>query len=279
MQRSLAVFVVLLMPMSGCLMVPGDFSDDIFYDTEQFWLEYGVDNWEMANEYVKNPNNETTSETVYELDVDFSGSESYNPEIWIDHLWLAPNDGSTAQVVDANNSRNLLYTPQGYGAFNLRFGMVLNTGDVYRHQSIGQNNSFDDFAPFIRSAWFEFEENRVTEFAQLYVDGPHEASLGPPEHILIESTVSNVVDLQFDPVDVTWSMYGPNGTLLLNHTETVGYGDSFTWEWWIEENIPFGDIIMVIEGDGSSTLSHSTRLKMSYSGFMCHIDTSRICPR
>ena len=105
MQRSLAVFVVLLMPMSGCLMVPGDFSDDIFYDTEQFWLEYGVDNWEMANEYVKNPNNETTSETVYELDVDFSGSESYNPEVWIDHLWIAPNDGSPAQVVDANTSQ------------------------------------------------------------------------------------------------------------------------------------------------------------------------------
>jgi len=169
--------------------------------------------------------------------------------------------------------------PQGYGAFNLRYGMVLNTGDVYRSNHVGQNNSFDDFAPFIRSAWFEFEENRVTEFAQLYVDGPHEASLGPPERIRIESTVSNVVDLQFDPVDVTWSMYGPDGNLLLNHTETVGYGDSFTWEWGISENLPFGDMTMVIEGDGSSTLSHNTRLKISYSGFICHSDTSRFCPR
>ncbi|MBT3540829.1 MAG: hypothetical protein HN489_06815 [Opitutae bacterium] len=181
--------------------------------------------------------------------------------------------------MDANTSQNLLYMPQGYGAFNLRYGMVLNTGDVYRSNPVGQNNSFDDFAPFIRSAWFEFEENRVTEFAQLYVDGPHEASLGPPERILIESTVSNVVDLQFDPVDVTWSMYGPDGNLLLNHTETVGYGDSFTWEWGISENLPFGDMTMVIEGDGSSTLSHNTRLKISYSGFICHSDTSRFCPR
>ena len=279
MQRLLAVFVVLLMPMSGCLMVPGDFPNDIFYDSEQFGLEYGIDNWEMANEYVKNPNNETTSATLHELDIDFSGSESYNPDIWIDHLWIAPNDGSPAQVVDANTSRNLLYTPQGYGAFNLRYGMVLNTGDVYRSNPVGQNNSFDDFAPFIRSAWFEFEESRVTEFAQLYVDGPHEESLGPPEGIRIESTVSNVVDLQFDPVDVTWSMYGPNGNLLLNHTESVGYGDSFTWEWWFDENLPFGDMTMVIEGDGSSTLSHTTRLKISYSGFMCHSATSRICPR
>ena len=279
MQRLLAVFVVLLMPMNGCLMVSDDFPSDIFFDTEQFWLEYGVDNWEMPNEYVKNSNNETTSATLHELDIDFSGSESYNPDVWIDHFWIAPNDGSPAQVVDANTSQNLLYTPQGYGAFNLRYGMVLNTGDVYRSNPVGQNNSFDDFAPFIRSAWFEFEENRVTEFAQLYVDGPHEASLGPPEGIRIESTVSNVVDLQFDPVDVTWSMYGPDGNLLLNHTETVGYGDSFTWEWWFDENLPFGDMTMVIEGDGSSTLSHTTRLKISYSGFMCHSDTSRICPR
>jgi hypothetical protein len=181
--------------------------------------------------------------------------------------------------VDANTSRNLLYTPQGYGAFNLRYGMVLNTGEVYRNPPIGPNNSLEDFAPFIRSAWFEFEESRVTEFAQLYVDGPHETSLGPPEAIRIESTVSNAVDTQLDPVDVTWSIYGPDGTLLLNHTENVGYGDSFTWEWWFDENIPFGDIIMVIEGDDSATLSHTTRLKMSYSGFMCHSDTSRICPR
>ncbi len=279
MQRLLAVFVVLLMPMNGCLMVSDDFSNDIFYDTEQFWLEYGIDNWEMANEYVKNSNNETTSATLHELDIDFSGSESYNPDVWIDHFWIAPNDGSPAQVVDANTSQNLLYTPQGYGAFNLRYGMVLNTGDVYRSNPVGQNNSFDDFAPFIRSAWFEFEESRVTEFAQLYIDGPHEASLGPPEGIRIESTVSNVVDLQFDPVDVTWSMYGPNGNLLLNHTETVGYADSFTWEWGLSENLPFGDMTMVIEGDGSSTLSHTTRLKISYSGFMCHSATSRICPR
>ena len=279
MQRLLAVFVVLLMPMNGCLMVSDDFPNDIFYDTEQFWLEYGIDNWEMANEYVKNSNNETTSATLHELDIDFSGSESYNPDVWIDHFWIAPNDGSPAQVVDANTSQNLLYTPQGYGAFNLRYGMVLNTGDVYRSNPVGQNNSFDDFAPFIRSAWFEFEESRVTEFAQLYVDGPHEASLGPPEAIRIESTVSNVVDLQFDPVDVTWSMYGPDGNLLLNHTETVGYGDSFTWEWGISENLPFGDMTMVIEGDGSSTLSHNTRLKISYSGFICHSDTSRFCPR
>jgi hypothetical protein len=279
MQRLLAVFVVLLMPMNGCLMVSDDFPNDIFFDTEQFWLEYGVDNWEMPNEYVKNSNNETTSATLHELDIDFSGSESYNPDVWIDHFWIAPHDGSPAQVVDANTSQNLLYMPQGYGAFNLRYGMVLNTGDVYRSNHVGQNNSFDDFAPFIRSAWFEFEENRVTEFAQLYVDGPHEASLGPPERIRIESTVSNVVDLQFDPVDVTWSMYGPDGNLLLNHTETVGYGDSFTWEWWFDENLPFGDMTMVIEGDGSSTLSHTTRLKISYSGFMCHSDTSRICPR
>ena len=273
------MFVVLLMPMNGCLMVPGDFPNDIFYDTEQFGLEYGIDNWEMPNEYVKNSNNETTSATLHELDIDFSGSESYNPDVWIDHLWIAPNDGSPAQIVDANTSRNLLYTPQGYGAFNLRYGMVLNTGDVYRSSPVGQNNSLEDFAPFIRSAWFEFEESRVTEFAQLYVDGPHEASLGPPEGIRIESTVSNVVDLQFDPVDVTWSMYGPNGNLLLNHTETVGYGDSFTWEWGFNENLPFGDMTMVIEGDGSSTLSHTTRLKISYSGFMCHSATSRICPR
>ena len=279
MQRLLAVFVVLLMPMNGCLMVSDVFPNDIFFDTEQFWLEYGVDNWEMPNEYVKNSNNETTSATLHELDIDFSGSESYNPDVWIDHFWIAPNDGSPAQVVDANTSQNLLYTPQGYGAFNLRYGMVLNTGDVYRSNPVGQNNSFDDFAPFIRSAWFEFEENRVTEFAQLYVDGPHEASLGPPEGIRIESTVSNVVDLQFDPVDVTWSMYGPDGNLLLNHTETVGYGDSFTWEWGISENLPFGDMTMVIEGDGSSTLSHNTRLKISYSGFICHSDTSRFCPR
>jgi len=279
MQRLLAVFVVLLMPMNGCLMVSDDFPNDIFYDTEQFWLEYGIDNWEMANEYVKNSNNETTSATLHELDIDFSGSESYNPDVWIDHFWIAPNDGSPAQVVDANTSQNLLYTPQGYGAFNLRYGMVLNTGDVYRSNPVGQNNSLEDFAPFIRSAWFEFEESRVTEFAQLYVDGPHEASLGPPEGIRIESTVSNVVDLQFDPVDVTWSMYGPDGNLLLNHTETVGYGDSFTWEWGLSENLPFGDMTMVIEGDGSSTLSHTTRLKISYSGFTCHSDTSRICPR
>jgi hypothetical protein len=279
MQRLLAVFVVLLMPMNGCLMVSDDFPNDIFFDTEQFWLEYGVDNWEMPNEYVKNSNNETTSATLHELDIDFSGSESYNPDVWIDHFWIAPHDGSPAQVVDANTSQNLLYMPQGYGAFNLRYGMVLNTGDVYRSNHVGQNNSFDDFAPFIRSAWFEFEENRVTEFAQLYVDGPHEASLGPPERIRIESTVSNVVDLQFDPVDVTWSMYGPDGNLLLNHTETVGYGDSFTWEWGISENLPFGDMTMVIEGDGSSTLSHNTRLKISYSGFICHSDTSRFCPR
>ena len=279
MQRLLAVFVVLLMPMNGCLMVSDVFPNDIFFDTEQFWLEYSVDNWEMPNEYVKNSNNETTSATLHELDIDFSGSESYNPDVWIDHFWIAPHDGSPAQVVDANTSQNLLYMPQGYGAFNLRYGMVLNTGDVYRSNYGGQNNSFDDFAPFIRSAWFEFEENRVTEFAQLYVDGPHEASLGPPERILIESTVSNVVDLQFDPVDVTWSMYGPDGNLLLNHTETVGYGDGVTWEWGISENLPFGDMTMVIEGDGSSTLSHNTRLKISYSGFICHSDTSRFCPR
>lgn len=275
----MAVFVVLLMPMSGCLMMPGDFSDDIFYDTDEFWLEYGIDNWEMANEYVKNTNNETTSTTLHEVDVDFSGSESYNPDVWIDHLWIAPNDGSPAQVVDANTSRNLLYTPKGYGAFNLRYGIVLNTGSVYWHGYPLSNNSLQDHAPFIRSAWFEFEENRETEFAELYIDGPDEASLGPPRGIRIESTVSNVADLQFDPVDVTWSMYGPDGTLLLNHTENVGYGDSFTWELGFDENIPFGDIIMVIEGDGSATLSHTTRLKMSYSGFICHSDTSRVCPR
>ena len=279
MQQAMAVFVVLLMPMSGCLMMPGDFSDDIFYDTDEFWLEYGIDNWEMANEYVKNTNNETTSTTLHEVDVDFSGSESYNPDVWIDHLWIAPNDGSPAQVVDANTSRNLLYTPKGYGAFNLRYGIVLNTGSVYWHGYPLSNNSLQDHAPFIRSAWFEFEENRETEFAELYIDGPDEASLGPPRGIRIESTVSNVADLQFDPVDVTWSMYGPDGTLLLNHTENVGYGDSFTWELGFDENIPFGDIIMVIEGDGSATLSHTTRLKKSYSGFMCHSDTSRICPR
>ena len=279
MLRVLTVVAVLLIPMTGCLMGPGGFSDDIFSDTEQFWLEHGVDNWEMANEYVKNPNNETTSATLHELDVDFSASESYNPEVWIDHLWMAPNDGSPAQVVDANTSRNLLYTPQGYGAFDLRYGMVLNTGDLYRHPPVSSNNSLEDFAPFIRSAWFEFEENRATEFAQLYVDGPHEASLGPPEGILVESTVSNALDLQFDPAEVTWSVYGPDGALLGNHTETVDYGDAFTWEWWLSEDVPFGDIIIVIEGDGSATLSQTTSVKMSYSGFMCHSDTSRTCPR
>lgn len=279
MQKAWVLLVVLLMPMSGCLMVPGDFADDIFFDPEQFSLQYGVDNWEMANEYVKNPDNETTSTTVHELDVDFSDSESNNPDVWIDHFWMAPNDGSPAQVVDANTSQNLLYTPQGYGAFNLRYGMVLNTGAVYWHGSPLPNNSLQDHAPFIRSAWFEFEENRETEFADLFVDGPHKASLGPPRGIIIDSTVSNVADLQFDPVDVTWSVYGPDGTLLLNHSQTVDYGDSMTWEGYVDENVPFGDLTVVIEGDGSATMSHTTRLKMDYSGFICHSGTSRFCPR
>ena len=279
MEKALALMVVLMMPMSGCLMTPGDFVDDIFFDTEQFGLQYGVDNWEMANEYVKNPDNESTSITVHELDIDFSETESYNPDVWIDHFWLSPNDGSPAQVVDANASQHLLYTPQGYGAFNLRFGMVLNTGSVYWHGYPLSNNSLQDHAPFIRSAWFEFEENRETEFAELYVDGPDEASLGPPRGIRIESTVSNVADLQFDPVDVTWSIYGPDGALLLNHSEIVDYGDSVTWEGYLDEDIPFGDVTLIIEGDGSGTLSHSTRLKMDYSGFLCHPDTSRPCPR
>ena len=178
MQKALALVVVLMMPMSGCLMTPGDVADDIFFDTDQFWLTYGLDNWEMANEYVKNPDNETTSTTVHELNIDFSDTQSYNPDVWVDHFWLAPNDGSPAQVVDANASQHLLYTPQGYGAFNLRFGMVLNTGSVYWHGYPLSNNSLEDHAPFIRSAWFEFEETRETAFAELYVDGPHEASLG-----------------------------------------------------------------------------------------------------
>ena len=41
MQKALALMVVLLMPMSGCLMTPGDVVDDIFFDTDQFWLAYG----------------------------------------------------------------------------------------------------------------------------------------------------------------------------------------------------------------------------------------------
>ena len=279
MQKALVVVVVLLMPMSGCIMTADNFADDIFFDTDQFWLAYGLDNWEMANEYVKNADNETTSTTVHELNIDFSDTQSYNPDVWVDHFWVAPNDGSPAQVVDANASQNVLYTPQGYGAFNLRFGMVLNTGAVYWHGAPLPNNSLEDFAPFIRSAWFEFEENRETAFAELYVDGPHEASLGPPRAIVIESTVSNVADLQFDPVDVTWSIYGPDGALLLNHSATVEYGDSVTWEGYVDEDVPFGDVTVVIEGDGSATMSHETRIKMSYSGFMCHSDTSRPCPR
>ena len=279
MQKAWVLLVVLLMPMPGCLMVPDDVANDIFFDTDQFWLQYGVDNWEMANEYVKNPDNETTSTTVHELDVNFSDSDSYNPAVWIDHFWMAPNDGSPAQVVDANTSQNLLYTPQGYGAFNLRYGMVLNTGAVYWHGSPLPNNSLKDHAPFIRSACFEFEENRETAFAELFVDGPHKASLGPPRGIFIDSTVSNVADLRFDPVDVTWSVYGLDGTLLLNHSQTVDYGDSVTWEGYVDQNVPFGDVTVVIEGDGSATMSHSTRLKMDYSGFLCDAGTSRPCPR
>ena len=232
----------------------------------------------MSNEYVKNADNETTSITVHELDIDFSDTESYNPEVWVDHFWVAPNDGSPAQVVDANASQNLLYTPQGYGAFNLRFGMVLNTGAVYWHGAPLPNNSLEDFAPFIRSAWFEFEENRETAFAELsWMDLMRPAL----DHhaIVIESTVSNVADLQFDPVDVTWSIYGPDGALLLNHSATVEYGDSVTWEGYVDEDVPFGDVTVVIEGDGSATMSHEARIKMSYSGFMCHSDTYRPCPR
>ena len=260
-------------------MTADNFPDDIFFDTDQFWLAYGLDNWEMANEYVKNADNETTSTTVHELDIDFSDTKSYSPDVWVHHFWMAPNDGSPAQVADATASQNLLYTPQGYGAFNLRFGMVLNTGAVYWHGAPLPNNTLEDFAPFIRSAWFEFEETRETAFAELYVDGPHEASLGPPRAIVIESTVSNVADLKFDPVDVTWSIYGPDGALLLNYSETVEYGESLTWEGYLDEDVPFGDVTVVIEGDGSATVSHNTRIKMSYSGFMCHPNTSRPCPR
>ena len=60
------MLVVLLMPMSGCPMTPEDFPDDIFFDTDQFWLTYGLDNWEMSDEYIKNADNETTSTTVHE---------------------------------------------------------------------------------------------------------------------------------------------------------------------------------------------------------------------
>lgn len=282
MRKALLLVLLMLTPLTGCFGMEQENSPyDIFFDTEQFWLEYSFENWEMAHEYVKNPQNETTSSTLYEFSADFSETESYNPDYWIDHLWLAPNDGSPAEVVDANTSRRIAYLPQGYGAFNLRLGLVLNTGDVYLH---GQNpslpnNSLDDFAPFIRSAQFEFEENQVTEFAELFVDGPHEASLGPPQSIRVESTVSNVADLQFDASDVTWTVYGPDGTMLGEHTENVAYGASFTWEWWYDENVPFGDITIVIEGDGSVTLSQSTGVRMSYSGFMCHSETARPCPR
>ena len=31
MQKALVLLVVLLMPMSGCLMTPDDFADDIFF--------------------------------------------------------------------------------------------------------------------------------------------------------------------------------------------------------------------------------------------------------
>lgn len=275
----LAMFLILLMSFPGCLMVPSDFADDIFYDTDQFWLNYSLANWEMANEYVKNPNNETTSETLHELEVNFSASTSYVPEIWIDHFWIAHNDVSYSNVVEADENQSMFYTPPGYGAFDLRFGMVLNTESVYWQGHPLENNSLADYAPFIRSAWFEFEENRATEFSELYVDGPHESSLGPPEAIIVESTVSNVIDLGFESVDVTWSIYGPGNELMMNHTETIGYRDSFTLDLFIDENIPFGDIIMEIEGDGEATLSHSTRLKMSYSGFLCDSETSRNCPR
>ena len=46
-------------------------------------------------------------------------------------------------------------------------------------------------------------------------------------------------------------------------------GIPVTWEGYVDENVPFGDVTVVIEGDGSATISHETRIKMSYSGFMC----------
>ena len=104
--------LVVLMPV-GCLMTPDDFPDDIF-DTDQFWLTYGLDNWEMSNERQERRQRDHFdhgSRARHRL----SDTESYNPEVWVDHFWLAPNDGSAPQVVDANTSQTCSTRPKATG--------------------------------------------------------------------------------------------------------------------------------------------------------------------
>jgi len=244
--------------------LPGCIIDENYEIHSLYWVEVGYVGYEMANEYEKNADNETISETLHELVVDFSETYPYDDSLSIEYFWMDPGDGTEIIIVNANDNNIINYTYTGYGAFLYNEGFIDNEGNEYTMWTNGS-----DRAPSIRSGEFVFSQSGAQELANLYIDAPHPFSQGPPERMHIESEITNSFDFPFTSTDITWTLIGPNGDQLATHTETIAFLESYTWDFWIEENVPLGAMEIIIESSENTSISQNTNVRMGYSGFPC----------
>ena len=263
-----ALLVTVVVPVPGCTQMK-----DYTAVFEKYDFEYSSSGHQMMNVYEKNADNETVSSTTHVYELDFTAMTPRSEQYWIETFWMDPGDGSPLLTWDASDTSILSYDGYtGYGAFRENHGFIDSQGDEYMQWFNGS-----DRAPSHRSGTFLLTQTATKPPANLYVDAPHPTSLGPPERIMLTSEITNALDFIPQSTEITWTLVGPNGEVLGTHTEEIGILSSYTWEFYMDEDVPFGPLELQIESSVDTNINQDTEIKMSYNGFTCYAKKSNEC--
>ena len=55
------------------------------------------------------------------------------------------------------------------------------------------------------------------------------------------------------------------------------FNSSYTWEFLLDEEVPFGAVELLIESSVETNINQNTEVRMSYNGFTCYATLSNDC--
>ncbi len=263
---ALLVTVVVLVP--GCTQMK-----DYTAVFEKYDFEYSSSGHQMMNVYEKNADNETVSSTTHVYELDFTAMTPRSEQYWIETFWMDPGDGSPLLTWDASDTSILSYDGYtGYGAFRENHGFIDSQGTNTCNGSTGA--TVRHLIAVGPSCSRKQQRNLLPTCMLTLLTRPASVL---QKRIMLTSEITNALDFIPQSTEITWTLVGPNGEVLGTHTEEIGVLSSYTWEFYMDEDVPFGPLELQIESSVDTNINQDTEIKMSYNGFTCYAKKSNEC--
>ena len=215
LQAALVAMVLLLTATAGCLGGDDDSSEED--GPIDLIVYYDLTNGTITESY---NNGQQTSRDGAVFEFDFR--ETRSTEGAITTFSFMPGDGTDSVSIDASEESILSYTYQAHGIFEAELSA----------EDEGNNTASMEITIRVELKVRDVQSNTQTPDDASIDATPDDDSTAVPVQLVLSSTVENPTSVGFlaDTVQVTWSLKNASGVEMKTNSETIGDGQSATWD-------------------------------------------------